>query len=272
VGDNVALEPGIPCQLSSCSSCHTGQYNLCPKMSFFATPPVHGSLCRYIKHPAAFCFKLPANVSLEEGAMCEPLSVAVHACRRGNIHAGHRVLVLGAGPIGLVCAQTARASGATNVIITDINQARLNFAKEHNFVDTIINVKGLTPEQVSQEIKTILGGEGVDVVIECCGFTTALATGIASVRGGGNIILVGMGSNVVDLPLLEASIREVDLRPVFRYRHSYSTAVELIATGKVNVKPLITHRFPGLDQDSVIKGFTMAKEGKDNAIKIMFSL
>lgn len=271
-GDNVALEPGVPCNEAQCSSCHTGQYNLCPKMQFFATPPIHGSLARYITHPAAFCFKLPSNVSLEEGALCEPLAVGVHACRRGEVKAGDQVLVLGAGPIGLICAQVARASGATNVIITDINQARLEFAKQHGFVDNFINVKGFSPEQVSEQIKNLCNGQGVNVVIECCGFTSALATGIGAVRPGGNIVLVGMGSNEVTLPLLEASIREVDLRPVFRYRHCYGAAVELIATGKVNVKPLITHRFPGLDQDSVVKGFMMAKEGKDNAIKIMFSL
>ena len=102
VGDEVALEPGVPC--GGCRECCHGQYNLCPDVEFFATPPVHGSFARYINHPAKYCFKLPAGVSLEEGAMVEPMSVGVHACRRAGVSAGHTVLVLGAGPIGTCVA------------------------------------------------------------------------------------------------------------------------------------------------------------------------
>lgn len=110
VGDEVALEPGVPC--GDCTQCSHGRYNLCPDVEFFATPPVHGSFARYINHPAKYCFKLPPGVSLEEGAMVEPMSVGVHACRRAGVSAGHTVCILGAGPIGTCWSRGAHLATA----------------------------------------------------------------------------------------------------------------------------------------------------------------
>ncbi|KAK8374803.1 hypothetical protein O3P69_015526 [Scylla paramamosain] len=115
-GDRVAIEPGVPCRM--CNFCKSGKYNLCPDVVFCATPPYDGSLCRYYKHAADFCFKLPDHVSLEEGAILEPLSVGVHACRRAGVTMGSNVLVLGAGPIGLVSLLTAKAMGASQICVT----------------------------------------------------------------------------------------------------------------------------------------------------------
>ena len=126
-GDRVAIEPGVPCRM--CKLCKTGVYNLCPDMQFCATPPVHGNLCRYYVHAADFCYKLPDNLSLEEGALMEPLAVGVHACRRAGVCIGKRVLICGAGPIGLVNLLTAKAMGASEVVITDIADNRLEVAK-----------------------------------------------------------------------------------------------------------------------------------------------
>lgn len=123
VGDRVAIEPGVPCRL--CDYCKQGRYNLCLEMKFCATPPYHGNLCRYYAQDADFCFKLPDNVSLEEGALMEPLSVGVHACRRAGVSLGKSVLICGAGPIGLVNLLTAKAMGADEVVITDISEHRL---------------------------------------------------------------------------------------------------------------------------------------------------
>ena len=122
-GDRVAIEPGVPCRL--CKDCKTGRYNLCPDMKFCATPPYDGNLCRYYKHAADFCFKLPDNMTLEEGALMEPLSVGVHACQRAGVSLGKTVLVCGAGPIGLVNLLTAKAMGASEIVITDIAANRL---------------------------------------------------------------------------------------------------------------------------------------------------
>ncbi|PIA34210.1 hypothetical protein AQUCO_03800061v1 [Aquilegia coerulea] len=137
VGDRVALEPGIGCW--HCSQCKGGSYNLCPDMKFFATPPIHGSLANQVVHPAELCFKLPENLSLEEGAMCEPLSVGIHACRRANVGAETTVLIVGAGPIGLVTLLAARAYGAPKVVIVDVDSHRLSVAKKLG-ADAIIQV------------------------------------------------------------------------------------------------------------------------------------
>lgn len=108
-----------------CKDCKTGRYNLCPDMKFCATPPYDGNLCRYYKHAADFCFKLPDNMTLEEGALMEPLSVGVHACQRAGVSLGKTVLVCGAGPIGLVNLLTAKAMGAAEIVVTDIAENRL---------------------------------------------------------------------------------------------------------------------------------------------------
>lgn len=112
----MAIEPGVPCR--SCDYCKGGRYNLCLDIVFCATPPYDGNLARYYTHAADFCYKLPDHMTMEEGALLEPLSVAVHACRRAGVTIGQKILICGAGPIGLVCLLTAKAMGASSVIIT----------------------------------------------------------------------------------------------------------------------------------------------------------
>ena len=128
VGDRVALEPGVPCR--HCEMCKTGRYNLCPDVQFFATPPVNGALSDYAVSPADFAYKLPDSLSLDEAALIEPLSVGIHACRRGNLTAGQSVFIAGAGPIGLTSLAAAKAFGATEVFISDVRPHRLEVAKQ----------------------------------------------------------------------------------------------------------------------------------------------
>jgi len=128
-GDRVAIEPGVPCQ--TCIYCRSGRYNLCPDVVFLATPPYDGSLATYIEHPATFCYKMPEHMSFEEGALLEPLSVGVQACRLSHVQAGSHVLITGAGPVGLVSLLVAKASGATKVIVVDLLENRLAVAKKN---------------------------------------------------------------------------------------------------------------------------------------------
>ena len=123
----MAIEAGVPCR--SCNHCKTGRYNLCPDRKFCSTPPVHGFMRQYHCHVEDFCYKLPDNMTLEEGALIEPLNVAVYACKRGDVRYGKTVLVCGAGPIGLLNMMVAKAMGATEVVITDINPSRLEVSK-----------------------------------------------------------------------------------------------------------------------------------------------
>jgi len=263
VGDRVAIEPGVPC--GGCDVCKGGTYNLCPKMQFCATPPVDGNLCRYYAHAADFCYKLPSNMSLEEGALMEPLAVGVHACRRAGVRLGSRVLICGAGPIGLVNLLTARAMGASEVVITDIMDNRLAVAASMGATHTY-KVSRKSAEDMAGEVETLLGGHKPDVTIECSGVEASIRFGIFSTKSGGCLVLVGLGKPEVSMPIVNAAVREVDIRGIFRYANCYPTAIAMVASGKVDVKPLITHRF-SLEQ--TIQAFETAKTGAGGAIKVM---
>jgi len=260
-GDRVTLEPGVPCK--SCHYCKTGRYNLCPDVKFMATPPYDGSIANFIVHDASFCYKLEDHVSYEEGAMCEPLSVGIHACARANVQIGHRVLIMGAGPIGLVSLLAARASGATKVTLVDLKQDRLDLAKSLGADGAILATANLAEELEKQNLGPI------DVTIECSGAQPAIRAGLNATRPGGVVVIVGMGSKDVTLPLVEAAAREVDIRGVFRYANTYPKALSLITSGKIDVKPLITHRFSMQD---VVKAFQVSKDMSDGAIKVMINI
>jgi len=263
IGDRVAIEPGVPCR--SCNYCKGGQYNLCPDITFCATPPYDGTLTRYYVHAADFCFKLPDNVSFEEGALLEPLSVAVHACRRANITVTETVLICGAGPIGLVNLLTAKASGAATVCVTDVDEYRLKMAKSLG-ADLTLQVSKKDPKVLAEEVAALFGGRRPDKTIECSGAEPSIQLAIYATKSGGTIVLVGLGPAEVRLPIVNAAVREVDIRGVFRYANCYQVALSMVARGLVDVKPLVTHRFK---LEESLKAFETAKTGADNAIKVM---
>lgn len=265
VGDRVALEPGVPCR--HCQSCRGGRYNLCKDVRFHATPPIDGTLCQYVVHPADFCFPLPQNVSLEEGALIEPLSVALHACDRAQVSLGSQVLITGAGPIGLVCVLAARAAGATRIIITDVVEDRLRVARELGATHTL----SATRQDLVQAIKDACGnGEGADVTMDASGAEPAIRAGMQATRPGGKYVSIGRGAkDLVSIPLFEVMDKEIDILGVFRYRNTYGKAVSLLAEKRINVMPLITHRF---SLENVLEAFETAAEGRDGAIKVMLSI
>ncbi|CAJ0606899.1 unnamed protein product [Cylicocyclus nassatus] len=234
VGDRVALEPGVPCRF--CHHCKTGRYNLCPDMHFFATPPVHGTLTRYVIHDADFCFKLPETVTFEEAALLEPLSVGVHACRRANIGIGQSVLVQGAGPIGTLCMMVAKAMGAAQVVITDLDENRLTLAKTLG-ADHVVCVKGMSILDVQNAVLDCLQCEP-DATIECTGAQACMESSILITHSGGVIVMVGLGAPRNDLPIIDSCLREVDIRGVFRYANCYPTALNLIASRRIDLTGL----------------------------------
>ncbi|XP_078050501.1 sorbitol dehydrogenase [Augochlora pura] len=264
VGDRVAIEPGVPCRI--CKFCKEGRYNLCKEMVFCATPPVHGSLRRYYKHAADFCFKLPDHVSLEEGALMEPLSVGVHACKRANIGIDSSVLILGAGPIGLVSLLAAKAMGASKIIIVDLVEERLNVAKKLGANETlVISREKYNETETIKKIHDLLGEEP-DKTIDATGAQSMIRLAILATRSGGVAVLVGMGAPEVQVPLINALCREVDIRGVFRYANDYGDALNLLASKKIDVKPLITHNYKIED---TVAAFDTAKSGKTDVIKVM---
>ena len=261
-GDRVAIEPGVPCR--ACPHCKSGRYNLCPDVRFLATPPIDGSLARYVTHPADFCHKLPDHLSLDEGAMLEPLSVGIHACRRGRIGMGSRVLIMGAGPIGLATLLAARAAGATFTAVTDLRRDRLDAAAGMGADVTVDASSPLLVDNLAAR-----AGGPFDVAIDCTGAERAVRVAIRATKSGGVVVLVGLEADEMKLPIIDAATREVDLLGLFRYANTYPTALELVASGIVDVKPLITHRFP---LEEVVAGFRTAKSGRDGVIKVVVTL
>ncbi len=238
-GDRVALEPGVPCGCTDFVK--RGLYNLCPSIKFFATPPIHGTFAEYFTHDANFAFKLPDNVSFEEGAMCEPLSVGIHAARQGSIGLGSRVLITGAGPIGLVNTLTAKAAGAGVIIVVETHKNRSTMAKECGATHII---ESFDKKQILEQVLQITDGAGVDVVIECSGAGSAAQVSVEALKPGGTIVFVGLFSQLeVPMDLNAITQKELTFKGVFRYRNTYPTAIDLISSGQINVKPLITKRF-----------------------------
>lgn len=263
IGDRVAIEPGVPCRI--CDHCRHGRYNLCKDVIFCATPPVDGNLTKYYAHAADFCLKLPDHVTMEEGALLEPLSVGVHACKRGNVKLGTNVLIYGAGPIGLSAMVAAQSMGADKVGIVDLIENKLILAKELGASVTIILDKNSTEIENVKKIHETLTTEP-DVCIDCSGFEATARLSLLTAKTGGCVVLVGMGSPEAKLPITDGLVREVDIRGVFRYCNDYPAALALVASGKINVKKFITHHF---DITETEKAFHYARNGLEGAVKII---
>jgi L-iditol 2-dehydrogenase len=228
VGDRVCLEPGVPC--GRCRECRAGRYNLCVDVAFFATPPIDGAFANFVTIHEDFAFALPDDLSDDAGALMEPLSVAIWACRKASVGAGDRVLVTGAGPIGLLAMQVARALGATDVAISDVNEQRLEAARRMGATRVLRAGHDAAGE--------------VDALIECSGNPAALVAGIEALRPAGTAVLVGMGPKpTAEIPLALVQNRELWLTGTFRYANTYPAAIELAASGRVDLAALITGHY-----------------------------
>jgi L-iditol 2-dehydrogenase len=229
VGERVTLEPGVPD--GTCRECRAGRYNLCPNVQFLATPPVNGAFTNYVNIHEDFAFTLPDNLSDNAGALMEPLSVGIWSCRKAKVEAGDHVLVTGAGPIGLLAMQVALAQGATEVTITDVAPQRLEMARKTGATRTI-NVSEVPLSEASVE---------VDALIECSGNERALNDGIRCIRPAGTAVVVGMGpGEQSSIPLAFIQNKEIWLTGTFRYANTYPAAIELAATGKVDLDAIVT--------------------------------
>lgn len=235
IGQTVALEPGIPCR--RCEQCLQGRYNLCADVVFFATPPVDGSIAGFVAIDADFAHPAPAGLSFEQAAMAEPVSVGLWAAWKARITAGDRVLVTGAGPIGLFAAQVARALGAAEVTITDLSDYRLSVARGMGFT-----VAG--PDDAV--------GSSYAVLLECSGSAAALDSGLRALAPAGRAVLVGMGADSVSISVPLVQNRELTISGIFRYANTYPTALRLISGGAVATEPVITHRFDLEDTEAAL--------------------
>ncbi len=259
VGDRVALEPGKTC--GHCEFCKTGRYNLCPDVVFFATPPVDGVFQEYVAHEAELCFKLPDNVSTLEGALIEPLAVGFHAAIQGDAHLGQRAVVMGAGCIGLVSMMALKARGVSEVYVVDIMEKRLNKALELGATGVINGSK----EDVLERVKELTNGAGMDLVIETAGTEITTRQAIHMAKKGSNIVLVGYSkSGEMTLPMSLVLDKELTFKTVFRYRHIYPMAIDAVATGKVNLKGIVTDVF---ELDEAQKAMDYSVNNKADVVK-----
>jgi D-xylulose reductase len=264
VGDRVCMEPGIPDYASRQTL--QGLYNLDPEVRFWATPPIHGCLREAIVHPASLTFKLPDNVSFEEGALVEPLAIGVHSAKKARIAPGDTALVLGAGTIGLVTALAAVASGCSHVIVADSKQEKLDFIGKHyaGRISTFNISTGDLHAHVWQNHP-----QGLDVVFEASGNARAILSTTSFLAPGGKVVLIGMPTEPAAIDIVEAQTKEIEFLTIFRYANVYERAIKFIASGQINVQPLITHRF---DFDQVLGAFAYAATMPGDAIKIMIRL
>ena len=235
IGAKVSIEPQFPCR--KCDYCKDGRYHLCRSMRFYGAWPVDGSFSEYAVIDDDFAHTVPDSMSAEQAALAEPVSVAVHANRRGGVTAGSRVLITGAGPIGVLNAQVARAFGATEIVVSDPISHRREYAAEHG------------ASQVLDPATTDLAQweEYFDVYIDASGNAGAILSAIPTIKPGGSAVLVGMGGDFLNLPIAMIQHREITLTGTFRYVNTWPTAIELIARGVVDVDSLITGRY-GLDR------------------------
>ena len=236
-GDRVCMEPGIPDPNSKATL--QGMYNLDPAVRFWATPPVHGVLRPSVVHPAAFTFKLPDNVSFAEGAMVEPLAVGMQAATKAKIKPGDLAIVMGAGPIGMVTALAALAGGCSQVIMTDVQQPKLDLAAT---LGPILPVN-VAKENLKEVVDRLTDGWGANLVFECSGNEKAAAGVFAPLCPGGAVVYVGIPLQPIAYDVAAAMVKEARVEHVFRYAHVYPRAIALMGSGKLDVKPLITDTF-----------------------------
>ncbi|WP_371053629.1 NAD(P)-dependent alcohol dehydrogenase [Rhodococcus gordoniae] len=243
IGERVSIEPQRPDPLTE--ETRRGDYNLCPHMRFYATPPVDGALCEYVTIGAAFAHRVPDTVSDDAAALCEPLSVGIAAVRKARLTAGSRVLVTGAGPVGIVVAQVARAFGAVEVVVTDLDERRRETALSFG-ASAALDPRVDDPSALR-----------VDAYIDASGAPAAVDSGIRAIRPGGTVVLVGSGAETMTLPVQLVQNHELILTGVFRYANTWPTALALVESGRVDLDSMVTARFPldkaahALDSDRI---------------------
>lgn len=232
-GDKVVIEPSVPCR--KCKYCLSGRYNLCPDVDFIDVQPTYyGALRNYVAFPAANTYRLPQNVSTLEGALVEPAAVGMHAARLSEVAPGKKVVILGAGCIGLMTLQACRVMGASEIVVVDLVPKRLEMAKRFGAMhlynsaelDAVAQVKELFPD-------------GADVVFETAGAKPTAMMTTKLIARGGRIMVVGTIPGETPIDFLSIN-REVTIQTVFRYCNEFPMTLEAISSGRFDVKSMIT--------------------------------
>ena len=261
IGDRVCMEPGIPSPGSPATL--AGCYNLDPSVRFWATPPIHGCMRETVVHPGNFTFKLPENVSLEEGALVEPLAIGVYSASTAAIQPGDTALVFGAGTIGIVTALAALASGSSKVILVDVKEKKLEIVRD-NFSRNIVCVD--SAKESLEDAVFSRARDGADIVFEASGSPAVIGSFVRYLRPNGRAVMIGMPPAPAPFDVVAAQAKEIRIMHIFRYRNMYPRTIEMISSGTLEVRPLITHFY---DFKDAIKALDFAATMPDDAIKTM---
>ncbi|HEV7566173.1 MAG TPA: NAD(P)-dependent alcohol dehydrogenase [Microbacteriaceae bacterium] len=241
VGERVSIEPQRPSPTSR--ETMSGRYNLDPAMRFYATPGVDGAFAQYVAIQSQFAWPIPDSISDDAAALMEPLSVAVASAQKGSFTVGSRVLITGAGPIGILVAQVALAYGASEVIVSDVSEGRRSAALKFGATRVI--------DPVAEDIAAL--DLNVDTFVDASGAAVAVRSGMNAVRPGGVVVLVGMGASEIALPVTVIQNRELVVTGIFRYANTWPTAIELVRSGKVDLDSMVTGHFGLDDVDAALR-------------------
>ena len=237
VGQKVTIQPQVVC--GKCYPCRNGKYNLCEELKVMGFQTT-GMASHYFAVDADKVTALPDDMSFEEGAMIEPLAVAVHAVRQAGDVKGKKIVVLGAGPIGILIAQVAKGMDAESVMITDLSDLRLNLAEECG-IDYCVNTGEV---DLGDAIAEHFGPDKADIIYECAGNNVTINQAIKHARKGSTIILVSVFSGMATVDLAVLNDHELDLNSSMMYRNEdYLKAIELVNEGKIKLNPLISKQF-----------------------------
>ena len=257
VGDRVLCEPGIPC--GKCKYCLSGHYNICPDVDFMATQPNYrGALTNYLVHPESFTYHLPDNMSMMEGALVEPAAVGMHAAEKGGAAPGSKIVILGAGCIGLMTLQACRIMGASEIVVVDLIEKRLQMAKKLGAMEV---VDSSACDAVAR-VQELLGGNA-DIVFETAGARATAAMTTKLVARGGRIMIVGTIPGETPINFLSIN-REVTIQTVFRYCNNYPMTIDAISSGRFNVKDMVTDEY---SYEEVQRAFEESLSRKAEIIK-----
>lgn len=258
-GDRVAVDPAVVC--GDCDQCHAGRPNTCRRLLFLGTPgQMPGALCEFIVMPGDNCFPLPDGLTLEEGVLVEPLSIALHGMSMAGDPVPECIAVLGAGPIGLSVLLAGRAAGVRMACATDKIDERVKIARTAGAVwtgkpdqeDIVARMKSLAPD-------------GFDAVFECCGDQAAIDQAVALLKPGGTFLIIGIPSvDRVSLDIHSLRRKEISLRNVRRQRGCIQKAIDLIAGGKADVHFMATHTFR---MEDAPEAFALAAGYSDGVIR-----
>ncbi len=263
IGQKVTIQPQVVC--GQCYPCRHGKYNLCESLKVMGFQTT-GVASHYFAVDAKKVTPLPETMSLEEGAMIEPLAVAVHAVRRMGDMTGKDVCVLGAGPIGILVAQAAKGMGAARVMITDISEVRLQKAAECG-IDFCINTK---ETNFGEALLQSFGPDKADVIYDCAGNDITMGQAIQYARKGSTIILVAVFAGMAKVDLAVLNDHELDLNTSMMYRsEDYEKAIELADSGKVQLKPLISQRFPF---QKYLEAYKYIDENRETTMKVLIDV